>query len=61
MAAWPGCRRVHGANKTEHRDKAREAIDSHLSQHPEHEKAMKAAMAQMEYFGKGGIPSPLGE
>jgi hypothetical protein len=52
---------VHGANKTEHRDKAREAIDSHLSQHPEHEKAMKAAMAQMEYFGKGGIPSPLGE
>lgn len=42
------------AQHPEHRDGARSAIEAHLKEHPEHEKAMKGAMARMEYFGREG-------
>ncbi len=36
------------AGHPEHQDKAREAINNHMAKNPEHEKAMKAALARMK-------------
>ncbi len=43
------------ARHPEHRDEARKAIEKHLAEHLEHGKAMKAAMARMDFFGEGGL------
>ena len=35
-------------NHPEYRDKAKQAINDHLAKHPEHKKAMDAALARMQ-------------
>ncbi len=36
------------AGHPEHQDKAREAVNDHMAKNPEHEKAMKVALARMK-------------